>query len=128
MPVMWSCPNPDCPATEIAPVDVPESGENWASRRRVQRAGTGAEPERSFTADEVATLLNVPLDTIDEWHQEGTGPPGYQLHKESHYRRSDVVRWLAEQGVVLAVCQSECGGTYRLNAFKTVEDDEDQQL
>jgi hypothetical protein len=117
MPVMWSCPNPDCPATEIAPVDVPESGER-----------TGAEPERSFTADEVATLLNVPLETIDEWHQEGTGPPGYQLHKESHYRRSDVVRWLAEQGVVLAVCQSECGGTYRLNAFKTVEDDEDQQL
>jgi hypothetical protein len=44
------------------------------------------------------------------------------MHKESHYRRSDVVRWLAEQGVMLAVCQSECGGTYALNAFTTAED------
>jgi hypothetical protein len=52
MPVMWSCPNPDCPHTEIAPADVPESGE-----------GTGAEAERSFTADEVAALLNVPSGT-----------------------------------------------------------------
>jgi hypothetical protein len=70
MPVLWSCPNPDCPPTEIAPVDVPESGE-----------GTGAEAERSFTADQVAALLNVPLDTISEWHTEGTGPAGYQTHK-----------------------------------------------
>jgi hypothetical protein len=107
---------PGLPPTEIAPVDVPESGE-----------GAGAESERSFTADEVAALLNVPADTISEWHQEGTGPPGYQTHKESHYRRSDVVRWLEEQGV-LAICQSECGGTYRLNAFTTAEDDEDQRL
>jgi hypothetical protein len=110
MPVLWSCPDPNCPPTAIAPVDVPESGEEAA-----------AESEH-FTTDEVAALLNVPLDTINEWHQEGTGPPGYQTHKESHYRRSDVVRWLAEQGVVLAVCQSECGGTYALNAFTTAED------
>jgi hypothetical protein len=116
MPVLWSCPNPDCPPTEIAPVDVPESGEE-----------TAAEPERSFTADEVAALLNVPLDTISEWHKEGTGPPGYQTHKESHYRRVDVIRWLVDQGVLLAICQSECGGTYRLNAFTTAEDDEDQR-
>jgi hypothetical protein len=39
-----------------------------------------------------------------------------------------ILRWLAEQGVLLATCQSECGGTYRLNAFTTVEDDEYQQL
>ena len=110
MPVLWSCPDPNCPPSAIAPVDVPESGEE-----------AGAESER-FTTDEVAALLNVPLDTIHQWHQEGTGPPGYQTHKESHYRRSDVVRWLAEQGVMLAVCQSECGGTYALNAFTTAKD------
>jgi hypothetical protein len=110
MPVLWSCPDPNCPPTPVAPVDVPESGEE-----------AGAESER-FTTDEVAALLNVPLDTIHQWHQEGTGPPGYQTHKESHYRRSDVVRWLAEQGVMLAVCQSECGGTYALNAFTTAKD------
>ena len=110
MPVLWSCPDPNCPPSAIAPVDVPESGEE-----------AGAESER-FTTDEVAALLNVPLDTIHQWHQEGTGPPGYQTHKESHYRRSDVVRWLAEQGVRLAVCQSECGETYALNAFTRTKD------
>jgi hypothetical protein len=66
-------------------------------------------------------LLNVPLATIHKRHQEGAGPPGYQMHKESHYRRNDVVRWLAEQGVMLSVCQSDCGGTYRLSGFTTVE-------
>src|SRR5215212_6045620 len=84
MATLWSCPNPDCPPIAIAPVDVPESS-------------AGAEAERTFTTDEVAALLNVPLDTIHHWHQEGTGPPGYQTQKESHYRRSDVVRWLTEQ-------------------------------
>jgi hypothetical protein len=79
MSVLWSCPDPNCPPTTIAPVDVPESGEE-----------AGAEEEARFTTDEVAALLNVPLDTISEWHQEGTGPPGYQTHKESHYRRVDV--------------------------------------
>jgi hypothetical protein len=61
-----------------------------------------------------------PLDTIYEWRQEGTGPPGYQMHKESHYQRSDVVWWLTEQGVTLAVCQSQCGGTYGRSAFKAM--------
>jgi hypothetical protein len=110
MATLWSCPKSDCPPTEIAPVDVPESGEE-----------ASAEAEARFTTDEVARLLNVPLDSIYQWHQEGTGPPGYQIHKESHYRRSDVVRWLAEQGVMLATCQSDCGGTYRLSGFTTVE-------
>ena len=85
--------------TATAPEDVPEAGEQ-----------AGAEAEARFTTDEVARLLNVPLGTIHQW-QEGAGPPGYQTHKESHYRRSDVVRWLAEQGAFLATCQSDCGGT-----------------
>ena len=70
MATLWSCPKSDCPPTEIAPVDVPESGE-----------AAGAESERPFTTDEVAALLNVPIDTIHKWHEEGTGPPGYQMHK-----------------------------------------------
>jgi hypothetical protein len=50
MATLWSCPNPDCPPSEIVPVDVPESGE-----------AAGAEAEGTFTTDEVAALLNVPL-------------------------------------------------------------------
>jgi hypothetical protein len=49
MATLWSCPNSDCPPTEIAPVDLPESGE-----------AAGAESERRFTTDEVAALLDVP--------------------------------------------------------------------
>jgi hypothetical protein len=108
MPVLWSCPKPDCPPTENAPRDVPESEE-------------AAESESYFTTAEVAALLNVSITAISEWHKEGTGPPGYQRHKESHYRRVDVIRWLSEQGVLLATCQSDCGGIYRLSAFTTVE-------
>ena len=59
MPVLWSCPDPNCPPTAIAPADVTESGE-----------AAGAEPER-FTTDEVAALLNVPLGTI---HKERRRP------------------------------------------------------
>jgi hypothetical protein len=110
MPVLWSCPDPNCPPTGMVPVDVPEYDE-----------AAGAESEPQFTTDEVAAMLNVPLDTIYEWHKEGTGPPGYQTHKESHYRRGDVIGWLADQGVLLAICQSDCGGIYRVDAFKTVE-------
>jgi hypothetical protein len=61
MPVLWSCPNPDCPPTEIAPVDEPESGEE-----------AGAESER-FTTDEVAALLNVPLDTSTSGTRKAQG-------------------------------------------------------
>jgi hypothetical protein len=61
MPVLWSCPKPDCPPTENAPRDVPESGE-----------AADAESEPPFTTDEVAALLNVPRDAISEWHKEGT--------------------------------------------------------
>ena len=62
MATLWSCPQSDCPPTEIATVDVPASGE-----------AVGSESERPFTTDEVAALLNVPLDTIYQWHKEGTG-------------------------------------------------------
>ena len=102
-------------------VGLPADRDRSGRRAGVRRSGR-AESERPFTTDEVAALLNVPIDTIHKWHEEGTGPPGYQMHKESHYRRSDVVRWLAEQGVMLAVCQSQCGRAYAINAFTPVED------
>ena len=62
MPVLWSCPDPNCPPTAIVPVDVPEYDE-----------AADAESEPPFTTDEVAMLLNVPPATVHQWHQEGTG-------------------------------------------------------
>jgi hypothetical protein len=46
------------------------------------------------------------------------------MHKESHYRGSDVVRWwLAEQGLTLAVCHSDCGRAYTRSAFRPCQAD-----
>jgi hypothetical protein len=65
MAVLWSCSKRDCPPTENAPRDVPESED-----------AAGAESEPPFTTNEVAALLNVPADTIYEWHKKGSGRPG----------------------------------------------------
>jgi hypothetical protein len=53
MATFWSCLSSACPPTEMAPVDVSESGE-----------AAGAESEGRFTTDGVAALLNVPLDNL----------------------------------------------------------------
>jgi hypothetical protein len=47
--------------------------------------------------------------------------PSVLPHGESHYRRADVIRWSAEEGVLLSTCKSRCGGIYRLSAFTTAE-------
>src|SRR5215207_3847073 len=49
----------------------------------------GAESQRPFTTDEVAALLNVPLDTIHEWHERhrASGLSGAQGEPLSKKRR-----------------------------------------
>ena len=108
MATLWYGPKSGCPPTEIAPLDVPASGE-----------AAGRESEPPFTT-EVAALLNVPLNIIYKWHKEGTGPPGYQTHKESQYRRSDVVRWLASKGSHWRFARANAVGTYTRTAFKAM--------
>jgi hypothetical protein len=95
MATLWSCPKSDCPPSEIAPVDVPDSGE-----------AAGAGSERPFTADEVAALLNVPLDTIFEWHKQGTGPPGYQSRKS---RSRMVCRCLLGRSLISSTARGSSG-------------------
>jgi hypothetical protein len=69
---LWYGPKSGCPPTEIAPLDVPASGE-----------AAGRESEPPFTT-EVAALLNVPLNIIYKWHKEGTGPPGIKRTRRAN--------------------------------------------
>ena len=59
MATLWSCPKSDCPPTEIAPVDIPESGE-----------AAGAESEPPFTTDEVAALLSMHVSQAGRLEEE----------------------------------------------------------
>jgi hypothetical protein len=58
----------------------------------------GAERVRPFTTDEVAALLQVPLDTIHEWHKEGTGTTGIRCTRRA-ITEGVTCPVVAEQGV-----------------------------
>jgi excisionase family DNA binding protein len=73
--------------------------------------------DRLLTTDEVAEWLGVPVSTLYWWRSEGKAPPGFRVGKYVRYQRTDVLRWLAEQGLELATCGSECGRTYARSAF-----------
>jgi hypothetical protein len=104
--VVW--PKSDCPPTEIAPLDVAASGE-----------AAGRESEPPFTT-EVAALLNVPVNIIYKWHKEGTRASGLSNAQGEPIPKKRCGPVAGEQGVTLAVCQSECGRTYTRTAFKAM--------
>jgi excisionase family DNA binding protein len=116
MTMLWSCPQAECPPTDKPPRDVEEPGKV-----------ANSESNNVLSIQEVAKLLNVPVSTIYAWKRRGEGPPYDKVGRKLRYRKSDARKWLAEHLVSRAVCQSECRATYRLNAFTTVED-EDQRL
>jgi excisionase family DNA binding protein len=117
MTMLWSCPQAECPPTDKPPRDVEEPAEV-----------ADGESQGVLSIEEVAKLLRVPVSAIYAWNRRGVGPPHYKVGRKLRYRKSNARNWLAEHLVSRAVCSSECGGTYRLNAFTTVEDDEDRQL
>lgn len=46
---------------------------------------------------DVSAFLGVPVATLYQWRQLGTGPKAYRLGKHLRYRHSDVEAWLADQ-------------------------------
>lgn len=49
------------------------------------------------TAEEVAAYLRVPLKTLYNWHQKGTGPRMARVGRNLKARWSDVDEWLQER-------------------------------
>jgi predicted DNA-binding transcriptional regulator AlpA len=111
MTTLWSCPNPGCPLTESAPRDVEELNGSAADESRT-----------SLSPKELAEFAGVSLNTVYQWNQRGSGPPYYWLGNHIKYRLSGVKQWSSERRKQLAaVCSSECGRTYRRDAFTQVE-------
>jgi predicted site-specific integrase-resolvase len=50
-----------------------------------------------MTPEEVAELYRRPVGTLAQWRCHGRGPVGFRLAGRVMYRRTEVLRWLAEQ-------------------------------
>lgn len=68
--------------------DVPEEGPR-------ETAGQVADP--IWTTAATASYLRRPEGTLRQWRQRGFGPKGFRVGGLLMYRRSEVLRWLAEQ-------------------------------
>jgi hypothetical protein len=47
--------------------------------------------------DEVATLTRRSVNTLRWLRHRGEGPPGHRAGRRIYYRKSSVLKWLAEQ-------------------------------
>ena len=50
-----------------------------------------------LSVQELASLFGIPVRSIYNWRNRGTGPRGYRIGRHVRYRRSDVELWLEEQ-------------------------------
>ena len=56
------------------------------------------EPDPLLTTEDVCDLLGVPVTTLYKWRERKSGPKGFKVGKRIRWRRSEINRWLAEQG------------------------------
>lgn len=49
------------------------------------------------TPEQVAEMLQVPLQTIYVWRTRGKGPRGIRVGRHLRYRDADIEAWLNEQ-------------------------------
>jgi len=50
--------------------------------------------EQLWTADEVATFLRVPVETLYRWRKRHCGPPAARVGRYLRYDPADVRGWL----------------------------------
>ena len=53
--------------------------------------------ERLLTPSAVATILDVPRQTLLNWRTSGKGPLGIRVGRHLRYRRSSLNAWIDEQ-------------------------------
>ncbi|MFD7570708.1 helix-turn-helix domain-containing protein [Streptomyces sp. NPDC059810] len=54
-------------------------------------------PERYLTPENIATLFEVPLETVYQWRKKRIGPPGFRVGKYVRYDPTDVQQWQRER-------------------------------
>ncbi|MCX5608243.1 helix-turn-helix domain-containing protein [Streptomyces sp. NBC_00047] len=57
----------------------------------------GGLPDRYLNPDDVAELLDVPVETLYQWRKKRTGPPGFRVGRHVRYDPADVHAWIEEQ-------------------------------
>ena len=53
--------------------------------------------DRTWTPDDVAHFLGVPVRTVYQWRYLGTGPKGARVGKYVRYLPEDVLAWFRQQ-------------------------------
>ncbi len=68
-------------------------------RPKIDGHPTVAEPdEQLLLRSEVAGIYQLGVRTLERWARQGIGPAPVRIGPRAiRYRRSDIVRWLAEQ-------------------------------
>jgi excisionase family DNA binding protein len=51
-------------------------------------------PPRLLSAEEVATILGVPVKTLYQWRYKGAGPAGVRVGRHLRYRTADIEAWI----------------------------------
>jgi excisionase family DNA binding protein len=51
-----------------------------------------------LTTQQLADLLQIPVDTLYAWRSRGEGPPAYRLGKHLRFRAAEVSSWLERHG------------------------------
>lgn len=57
----------------------------------------GDEIEQLLTTEQVAELLQIPVDTVRWWRKRRRGPKSVLIGKHARYRPEDVRAWLNAQ-------------------------------
>ncbi|MEU5688011.1 DNA-binding protein [Streptomyces venezuelae] len=57
----------------------------------------GGLPDRYLTPSDIATMFEVPLETVYQWRKKRTGPPGFRVGKHVRYDPADVRAYVAQQ-------------------------------
>lgn len=52
--------------------------------------------DRLWGVRDVASYLDVPLQTVYQWRSTGYGPPGIRVGRYVKYRPEDVRAWVAQ--------------------------------
>lgn len=58
---------------------------------------TAATNTRTWTVNDVADFLGVPVQTLYQWRSHRCGPPAYRVGKHLRYLPAEVMDWLREQ-------------------------------
>jgi excisionase family DNA binding protein len=69
----------------------------WDAKSASVYAETVTERPRLLSIRELASYLNVPVQTLYVWRYNGDGPRGIKVGRHVRYRPEDVEEWLEER-------------------------------